>query len=132
MSRLLFKELSYEIQGSFFDVYKSLRNAFKEKIYHQALKEELKERNIGFESEKRLTVYYKSIKVGVYVPDLIIEKLVLIEIKAKPFLIDEDKKQFWFYLKGSEYRVGYLVNFGSPKKVEFLRRVYDEARNKSV
>lgn len=131
MSQLLFKKLFCEIQGSFFSVYKSLRNAFKEKIYRRALKEELKERNLNFESEKRLNIYYRSIKVGIYVPDLIIENLVLVEIKAKPFLIEEDRKQFWFYLKGSEYRVGYLVNFGSAKKVEFLRRVYDQARKQS-
>lgn len=128
MGELLYKELSYEIQGAFFEVYKSLGNGFKENVYHEALKEELSHRNFGIESEKKILVYYRGKKVGTYVPDLIVNTEVLIEIKCKPVLSNEDVKQFWYYLKGSEYKVGYLVNFGRPARVEFIRRVYDTAR----
>ena len=46
-------------------------------------------------------------------------------------LCKNDVEQFWHYLKGSEYKVGYLVNFGKPGKAEVIRRVYDEARKLS-
>lgn len=128
MSDLLHKELSYKVQGAFFAVYKAFGNAFKETVYHNALLEEFKSTNIKVESQKRIDIYYRDKKVGVYVPDIIINNLIIAEIKCKPRLIQDDIKQFWYYLKGSEYRVGYLVNFGSPRKVEYIRRVYDTAR----
>ncbi|MBP9686775.1 MAG: hypothetical protein KBD66_03170 [Candidatus Doudnabacteria bacterium] len=42
-------------------------------------------------------------------------------------MTSEDRRQFWFYLKGSEYKLGLLINFG-PKKLEIFRRIYDKAR----
>lgn len=44
----------------------------------------------------------------------------IIEIKSKPFITVEDKKQFWRYLKNSNYELGFLVNF-SPKRLEINR-----------
>lgn len=79
--------------------------------------------------EKRIDIYYKDKKVGVYIPDIIVNSCVIIELKCKQMLTTNDIKQFWQYLKGSKYKVGYLVNFGSKGKVEFIRRVYDTARS---
>ena len=106
-------------------------NAFKETVYHNALIEELKASHIEVESQKRINIYYRNKKVGVYIPDLIVGNLIIVEIKCKPNLTLNDIRQFWHYLKGSEYKVGYLVNFGQPKKVELIRRVYDTARNRT-
>jgi GxxExxY protein len=65
--------------------------------------------------------------VGTYQPDMIVNGVVLIELKAKPFITKEDERQFWYYLKGSNFRLGFLINFG-PKKLEIKRRVYDKKR----
>ena len=128
MDTLLYKELSYSLQGAFFNVYKALGNGFKESVYHNALIEEIRSLNIEINSQKRINIYYHSKKIGVYIPDLIIDESIIVEIKAKPLITTGDIKQFWYYLKGSEYKVGYLVNFGQPRKVELIRRVYDTAR----
>ena len=130
MTELLYKEESYKIQGSFYNIYQEFRNAHKEKVYHNALIVELKSQGFEIESEKRIKVYYKSEYVGVYVPDLIVNDIILIELKSKPFLHENDIKQFWQYLISSKYKIGYLVNFGRPDGVEFKRRVFDKARNK--
>lgn len=130
MSTLLYRELSYKTQGAFFNVYKAFGNAFKEKIYHNALIEEFRQSNISISSQKRIDIYYKDKKVGSYIPDIIVEDSIIVEIKCKSRLTSDDIKQFWHYLKGSQYKVGYLVNFGQPKKVELIRRVYDTARIK--
>lgn len=61
-------------------------------------------------------------------PDIIINNEILIELKVKPFLTKEDEKQFWYYLRGSNYKLGFLINFGS-RNLEIRRRVYDKARN---
>ena len=56
---------------------------------------------------------------------------IIIEIKCKVFLTQEDIKQFWHYLKATNYKLGFLINFG-PKGVKIIRRVYDTARQRSI
>ena len=69
-------------------------------------------------------------KAGTYIPDFVIDDKIIVEIKVKPILIQENKKQFWYYLRGSYYRLGFLVNFGT-KKLEIVRRIYDLARTET-
>lgn len=68
--------------------------------------------------------------VGTYVPDLVVNGKICIELKAKPFLHKQDKEQFWHYLKNSNFRLGFLVNFGASNGIEIMRKVYDSARQK--
>jgi len=127
MGKLLYEKESYEIRGACFAVWKHFGSAFKETVVEKALAKEFKERGLSVNRQKRIDIFYKSEKVGTYVPDFIIEDKVIVEIKVKSALIQEDRKQFWYYLRGSDYRLGFLVNFGT-KKLEIVRRVYDTAR----
>ncbi len=129
MEKLLYEKESYQIRGACFDVWNAFGSAFKESVIEKSLAKEFKERGLSFERQKRLNVFYKNEKVGVYVPDFVVENKIILEIKVKPILVQEDKRQFWYYLRGSQYRLGFLVNFGS-KKLEIVRRIYDIARNK--
>ncbi|MBU1862058.1 MAG: GxxExxY protein [Candidatus Omnitrophica bacterium] len=129
MSRLLYEKESYQIRGACFNVWNSFGSAFKETVVEKALAKEFKERGLKFDRQKRLGIFYKDEKVGVYVPDFIVEDKIIVEIKVKPLLLQEDKRQFWYYLRGSQYRLGFLVNFGS-KKIEIMRRIYDKARSR--
>ncbi|MCM8793383.1 MAG: GxxExxY protein [Candidatus Omnitrophica bacterium] len=90
---------------------------------------ELKERGLFPEIDKKIEVRFKDEKVGVYVPDLVVNDKILIELKVKPYLTKEDERQFWYYLKASDYKLGFLINFGS-EKLEIKRRIYDKAREK--
>lgn len=130
MIDLLYKDITYDIRGACFWVYKEFGGAFKEKIIERALAEELKKRKRDVETQKKIDIYYLSKKVGCYVPDMIVDSKVLTEIKCKEFLTKQDIDQFWKYLKGSQYKVGLLINFG-PKGLEIKRVVYDTARNKT-
>jgi len=127
LSDFLYKDITYEIRGACFEVWKSFGGAFKESVIQNALAKALKQRGLSLESQKRIALYFADEKVGTYVPDFIVNDAVLIELKVKPFLTKEDEKQFWRYLKGSQYRLGLLINFGS-EKLEIRRRIYDEAR----
>lgn len=60
-------------------------------------------------------------------PDIIVNDEILIELKVKPVVAREGERQFWYYLRGSNYKLGFLINFGS-NKLEIKRRVYDSAR----
>ena len=125
---LLYPQESYIIQGACFNIYKKFRNTQKELIYQKALEAELKNEGLKVEREKQLPVYHLDIKVGTYTPDLLVSESIIIELKSKPFLHKDDIKQFWYYLKNSIFRLGFLVNFGEPNGVKIIRRVYDTAR----
>ena len=127
-TQLLYPNESYVIQGACFDIYKKLRNTQKEIVYQRSLEIELKIKGLEVTREKQLPIHHRGIKVGIYIPDLIVNEAIIIELKSKPFLHTNDIKQFWYYLKNSEFRLGYLVNFGEMNGVKIVRRVFDTAR----
>jgi len=127
MAELLYKQESYIIQGVAFEIYKKFRNRHKEKIYHNSFYYGLKDNSLNAEKEKRIDICYNGRKVGTYTPDLVVEDKILIELKVKPRLAQDDIKQFWHYLKGSNYKLGYLINFGASNGVQIIRRIYGKA-----
>lgn len=126
---LLYPELSYQIVGAIFAVWKVLGPAFKESVYQKALEEEFSKIGIPYKSQKQIPIFYNSKKVGVYTPDFIIDEKIILEIKYLPILTFKEKRQVWYYLKGSCYKLLLLVNFGG-RKLEIKRWVYDKARKK--
>ncbi|MBI4086188.1 MAG: elongation factor 4 [Candidatus Liptonbacteria bacterium] len=124
--KLLYEDITYKLRGAFFAVYNALGPGHKEAVYQNALELEFKKLNLSFEREKRIDVIYEDKKVGLYQPDFVIESKIILELKALPFLAEPPKKQAWHYLRGSEYRLALLVNFG--KKLEIERIVYDNIR----
>lgn len=111
---LLHKELSYSLQGLFYDVRNKYGWHHKEKIYHNALQEELDAKKIQYVSEPRLDVISVTSgkKLGSYVPDFLIEDTIIVELKASPFTNKDMEMQLVEYLKSSKYDLAYLVNFG--------------------
>lgn len=111
------------------EVWKQFKGMFKESIIDKSLTIALEAKGLRVESQKRINIYFQGQKVGIYVPDKIIAEKILMELKSKVFITKQDLEQFWNYLKGSEYKLGFFVNF-SPTKLEIKRVVYDTARNK--
>ena len=122
----LYEKESYQIRGACFDVYKVFGGAFKEKIVDRSLTKALEKRELEVENQKRIDIYFEGEKVGLYIPDKIVNQCIILEIKAKPYLTRQDIDQFWKYLKGSQHKLGFLVNFGP--KLEIKRIIYDKAR----
>lgn len=124
---LLYKELSYKLVGCFYEVYNALGPALKEQFYHKALCLEFKSKDILFSDKKRLKVKYKDVGIGIYEPDFIIEDKIIVEIKSMLQMSSVFENQLYYYLKGTNYKLGYLVNFGS-EKLDIRRRIYDTTR----
>ncbi len=120
--KLLEKELTEGIIKAFYDVYNELGYGFLEKVYQNAMFLELKTRGYFVEAQKKITVYYKGVKVGEYYADLVINEKIIIELKAVEYLIQEHEAQLLNYLKGTDMELGMLFNFG--KKPEFIRKIY--------
>lgn len=123
VSDFLYEKDSYIIRGACFKVFNTLGGGIPEKIIVRALTKELKVQGMVIENQKRIDVVYDNEKIGIYIPDLVINNKIIIEVKSKIYLTKEDEKQFWGYLKGSKYKLGFLVGF-TPQKLIIKRYVY--------
>lgn len=124
----LYPDLTYKIRGILFKISSTLGSGYKESVYHKAMEKEFTLQNLPFEAEKSLAVVYEGVIVGSYRPDFIVDDKVLIEIKAVPVLPSQAESQLSYYLRGTTYKLGLLVNFGS-KSLVIKRRVWDNARH---
>ncbi|MCK6608665.1 MAG: GxxExxY protein [Flavobacterium sp.] len=122
MSSILHKELTGSILKLFYEVYNELGHGFLEKVYQNALYNELKNNGFEVESQKQIKVYYKNIEVGEYYADLIVNDKVILELKATEAITEAHEFQLLNYLKSTNIEVGLLLNFG--KKPEFCRKVF--------
>ena len=119
----LYEDLSYKIRGCVFNVYNTLGFGHKENVYQAALEIEFEKLKINFEREKILPVLYDGKKVGIYKPDFVIDDKIIVEMKAVPFMLKDYEAQLAYYLKGTNYKLGFLINFGG-KKLDIRRRAW--------
>ena len=122
VDNFLHEDLSYKIRGACFSVHNDLGGGHKEALYQRALAIELEKLGIGFEKEKTLPVLYKGVNIGVYRPDFVVNKEIIIELKAVDIMPKTFEVQLTNYLKSTGLSLGFLINFG-PKKVEVRRRI---------
>lgn len=117
MAELLYKDLSYKLQGIFMEVRKNFGPGHKEIVYQNALAEEFVSNKIQFEKEKNIKVYSPKTgePVGDYRVDFLIEGKIIIEIKAIDVVPKNFVDQIYSYLRNNKYELGYFVNFKSPK-----------------
>lgn len=120
---LIYKELTYKLRGAIFKVYNVLGFGHKESVYQRALSVEFGSQSILYKEEPRLAVVYEGIKVGTYTPDFLIDDKIILEIKSTEFMPAQAEKQLIYYLKGTSYKLGFLVNFGSSK-LEIKRKIW--------
>lgn len=128
-SNLLYPELSYIIQGCFFETRKQYGPGQKENIYQRILEEKFLKASLKTEREKRINIYSQDSGkiVGTYQPDMLIEGKVIIEIKSSRFTTKLDERQLYHYLRNSQYQLGYLVNF-STQRLYIKRIIYTNDR----
>ena len=119
---MLHSDLTEKIIGAFFKVNKVLGYGFLEKVYENAMKIELEHLGLNVQQQKNIKVYYENKIVGEYYADLLVNDLVIIELKAAVSLCEEHEAQLINYLKATDIEVGLLLNFG--KKAEFKRKIF--------
>jgi len=117
------EELTEKIIKSFYKVYNTLGYGFLEKVYENALYIELTEMGFDVQKQKKLLVYYYGNIVGDYCADLIVDELIVIELKANECIVEANENQLINYLKATTLEVGLLLNFG--KRPEVKRKIFD-------
>lgn len=124
--KLLHQGLSDVIIKTFFEVYNELGHGFLERVYQNSMYLELNNKGFKVEAQKKIEVYYKGIEVGQYYADLIVEDLIILELKAADCIVPAFENQILNYLKGTNCEVGLLFNFGT--KPEFKRKILENCR----
>jgi GxxExxY protein len=124
MSELLFKDEVYAIVGTAMEVWRELRSGFAESVYQEAFELELRSRGISFRRQVPLRIKYKEhLLEKCFIADLICYSSVLVELKAISATTKADEAQVINYLKATGLRVGLLINFGDPGRLEWHRFV---------
>ncbi len=118
--KVIYKELSYQIVGTAFDVYNALGHGYHEKIYHRAFGEGLKEKKLKFQHEVFIPLRYKGIGVGRYYLDFLVEDKIVIELKKGDYFSKSNMEQVKAYLKATNLQLAMLINFRSDG-VKFMR-----------
>jgi len=121
-NNFLFKELTYAIIGAAMEVHRLLGAGFLESVYEEALAHEFDLRGIPYLRQAKLAVRYKGIVAGEFRADFLVDGKVVVELKAVKSLTEGNEAQLLNYLKGTDCRVGLLLNFGA-RSLQYKRRI---------
>lgn len=109
------EELITKIIHCAYSVHKALPPGYYERIYHRALMIELDEQNLKAESEVWFDANYKGKTIGRFRTDIVVEKCVILELKAIENILPLNGVQLVNYLNMTGIDNGLIINFGSPK-----------------
>ena len=118
------EKIATNVVDAIFKVHSSLGPGLLESVYEVCLAHELHLRGIAFERQVSIPVNYEGLKLDAGLRlDLLIEKSIIIEIKAVESLLPVHKAQLLTYLKLSGHRLGFLTNFNVAVIKDGLKRV---------
>lgn len=112
-----------EIIGAAIEVHRELGPGFLESIYQQAMIHEMRLRQIGVEQEKPIVVTYKELKIPGQRLDLLVGNRVIVELKCVSEFAPIHQAQILSYLKATNLRLGYLINFNTELVKNGIKRV---------
>jgi len=114
-------DLTYRIIGAAMAVHNALGPGYKEEVYERALATELQKREIGVQRQVPVEVFHEDTRVALFYLDLLVEKTVVVEVKAFSHQLTTDElAQVINYLKATGAPVGLLFNFGR-RRLEWAR-----------
>jgi GxxExxY protein len=128
---MLHADITETIIKAFYKVYNTLGYGFLEKVYENAMRIELSKMSLNVLQQKNIKVFYEADQVGEYFADLLVNELIIVELKAAESICEEHEAQLLNYLKATDIEVGLLLNFG--KEPKFRRKYFtNDKKKKSV
>lgn len=112
--------LTQSILGCCFEVMNCLGSGFLESVYKNSLVIALTDRNLYAVTDRIFDVIFHNRKVGIFIPDIIVNDSIVIELKCCESLSPEHQAQLINYLAVTQIEVGLLVNFGK-RRLEYKR-----------
>lgn len=110
--------ITHRIIGVFYQVYRELGSGFRERIYQRALKMALKQEGFAVSNEVSKTIWFRRLAIGRFRADLIVNDLVVLELKSLPDLLPSHVAQLLNMLRATRLEVGLLLNFGPIPQVK--------------
>ena len=126
MADLLYRDVTDRVIGVFYDTYNELGHGFPEFVYRRALTLTLGEAGFHAEEEVFLPVFFHGRRIAKFQADIVVSRVLIIEVKVLPAIERRDQAQVLHYLKASGLPVGLVLNFG-PNPC-FKRVVFATAR----
>lgn len=112
MTKTYLKDLIYQVNGSAIEVHKYLGPGLLESVYHTCLKKELTIRDFEFQTELIIPVNYKGLELETGLRyDLLVEKSLVVELKAIEKVLPIHEAQILTYMKLLEVPIGLILNF---------------------
>jgi GxxExxY protein len=108
-------ELSFKINGCAMDVLNAIGHGFHEKIYENAMIVALEGKGLRVSQQKQYPIYFQEKNVGVFIPDLIIEDRIIVELKTIDHIGNHEKGQVLNYLRASQLKLALILNFKNSK-----------------
>lgn len=106
------KNLVYKVNGASIDIHKNLGPGLLESVYHKCLLYELNDRNIAFESELQVPIFYKNVDLSTHLRcDIFIENILVVELKSIESVLPIHKAQLLTYMKLLKAPQGLIINF---------------------
>jgi GxxExxY protein len=130
MGKLLHADLTDQVIKTFYEVYNELGHGFIESVYENSLAIALREKNFEVCQQVAIPVWFRGVQVGDFDADIMVDRTLLLELKAARAIDPAHLAQLLNYLKATEIEVGFLLNFGP--KAEFKRLVFDNVRKKQT
>jgi len=121
-------DIVYQVVGCAMEVINELGHGLREKTYEKALAVELKRNNFLFSQQKIYRVFYKNVHIDDYIPDLLVNDEVIVEIKVVENICDEHIGQIINYLKISGCPLGLILNF-KHSKLEWKRVIFTKGES---
>jgi GxxExxY protein len=116
-------DLAHNLIGAAIEVHRALGPGYTENVYEEALCIEISNQNIPFERQVKIAVIYKGQRVGEGRLDLLIAKVLPVELKAVEMLAPIHQAQLLSYLKMTNLQLGLLINFNVPVLKYGIKRV---------
>ena len=123
---LLHGDLTERIIGIYHEVHHELGHGYLEEVCQKAMAIALRDAGLEVRDDLRLDVHFRGHLIGSFRPDLVVNSLVLVELKSCPALEQRHRAQTINYLRASLLEVALLFNFG-PKR-DFDRFIYTNER----
>ena len=120
--------LTRKIIGIFYEVYNELGTGFLESVYERSLALALESAGLTVCHQVDIPVWFRGHKVGAFRGDMLVEKCVLLELKASRALDSYHQAQLLNYLRATDIEVGLLLNFGP--KPEVRRLAFDNSKKR--
>ena len=120
------EELTKRVIGIFYEVYNELGSGFLESVYEAAMELALRQAGLSVQRQRAIEVRFRGHTIGDFRGDLVVEGVLLVELKAVKALESAHEAQVLNYLRATDLEVGLLLNFGP--KPEVKRFAFDNTR----